>query len=231
VLNPNTTPTPTPTDPSVVNPIPNLNPHLTGNPNPTPRAPPASGCTILPAPPRTYRDAVVLPSPLPPSPSDTYDTTTVPKSRKNTPHDAPHASRPHTQSLLANCALSAPPQTSATPLDSNFCFHGTAINPDNGKIDGYYRELLTCSTAPLWATTNCLEIGRLFQGLGPHSDMPTGTNCCFFIHKHEMPSHKRATYIRIVCADRPEKTIPQRVRWTAGGGSCHLHWQCQHQDC
>ena len=32
-----------------------------------------------------------------------------------------------------------------------------------------------------------------------------------------MPSHKRATYIRIVCADRPEKTIPQRVRWTAGG--------------
>ena len=221
VLNPN--PTPNPTDPSVINPTPNPNPHLAGNPNPTPnstpRAPPASGSLILPAPPRTYRDAVVLPSPLPPSPSDTYDTTTVPKSRrrrKNTPRDAPHASQPHTQSLLANCALSAPPPTSATPLATNFCFHGTAINPDNGKIAGY-RELLTCSTAPLWATANGLEIGRLFQGLGPHSDMPTGTNCCFFIHKHEMPSHKRATYIRIVCADRPEKNIPQRVRWTAGG--------------
>jgi hypothetical protein len=118
--------------------------------------------------------------------------------------------------LLANCALSAPPQTSSTPLATNFCFHGTAINPNNGKIAGY-RELLTCSTAPLWATSNGLEIGQLFQGLGPHSDMPTGTNCCFFIHKHEMPSHKRATYIRIVCADRPEKTIPQQVRWTAGG--------------
>ncbi len=50
-----------------------------------------------------------------------------------------------------------------------------------------------------------------------HSDMPTGTNCCFFIHKHEMPSYKCATYIRIVCADRPEKTIPQCIHWTAGG--------------
>jgi hypothetical protein len=112
--------------------------------------------------------------------------------------------------------LSAPPITSATPLVTDFCFHGTAINPDNGKIANY-KELLTCSTAPLWATANSLEIGWLFQGLGPHSAMPTGTNCCFFVHKHNMPAHKRATYIRIVCANRPEKTIPQRVRWTAGG--------------
>ena len=84
VLNPN--PTPNPTDPSGINPTPNPNPHLAGNPNPTPnptpRAPPTSGSLILPAPPRTYRDAVVLPKTLPPSPSDTYDTTTVPKSRR-----------------------------------------------------------------------------------------------------------------------------------------------------
>ena len=112
--------------------------------------------------------------------------------------------------------LSAPPITSATPLVTDFCFHGTAINPDNGKIANY-KELLTCSTAPLWATANSLEIGWLFQGLGPHSAMPTGTNCCFFIHKHNMLTHKCATYIRIVCADRPGKTIPQRICWTAGG--------------
>jgi len=155
---------------------------------------------ILPAPPRTYRDAVVLPSPLPPSPSDTYDTTTVPKSRrrrKNTPRDAPHASQPHTQSLLANCALSAPPPTSATPLATNFCFHGTAINPDNGKIAGY-RELLTCSTAPLWATANGLEIGRLFQGLGPHSDMPTVLIAVFSFISMKCP-HTNAPLTSALC--------------------------------
>ena len=32
-----------------------------------------------------------------------------------------------------------------------------------------------------------------------------------------MPSYKCATYIRIVCANRPEKTIPQCIHWTAGG--------------
>jgi len=148
----------------------------------------------------------VLPSPLPPSFPVTYETTTAPKSccccHKNTPRAAPHAGRPHIQSFLANVALSVPPQTSATPLVTDFCFHGTAINPDNSKISEY-KELLTCSTAPQWATANSLEIGRLFQGLGPHSDMPMGTNCCFFIRKHDLPSHKRATYIRILCAIPP----------------------------
>ena len=62
-----------------------------------------------------------------------------------------------------------------------------------------------------------MEIGRLFQGLGPTSTMPTGTDCCFFVHKHDIPYGKKPTYIRIVCADRPEKACPQCVRWTAGG--------------
>ena len=54
--------------------------------------------------------------------------------------------------------------------------------------------------------------------LVPNSTMPTGTNCCFFINKHDMPSHN----LRIVCADRPEKTIPQCVCWTTGG-NCVLY--------
>ena len=130
---------------------------------------------LLPVAPRSLQHhlaPVVLPRTLPPSPPVTYKTTNAPKSRcrhKNTPRAAPHAGHPHTPSLLANFALSAPPQTSTTrPLDTNFCFHGTAINPDNGKIAGY-KELLTCSTAPLWATSNGLEIGQLFQGLEPHA--------------------------------------------------------------
>ena len=98
----------------------------------------------------------------------------------------------------------------------HYCLHGSAINPDTGK-SAEYRELLKSSASPLWAAANGNEIGRLFQGLGKLSDMPSGSNCCYFIPKHKIPPGKKPTYIRIVCADRPEKENPHRVRWTAGG--------------
>lgn len=74
VLNP--TPNPNPTTQSVA--IPTPNPYLADNPtpNPIPKSPPASCPTIIPAPPRTYRNAVIavmLPSPLSPSPPVTYE--------------------------------------------------------------------------------------------------------------------------------------------------------------
>ena len=80
----------------------------------------------------------------------------------------------------------------APPLE--YCFHGTAINPvDTGKIASY-RDLVTSSTAALWEThTQSLKIGQLFQGLGPASTMPTGTNCYAFIHKHEIPTKTKPT--------------------------------------
>jgi hypothetical protein len=69
------------------------------------------------------------------------------------------------------------------------------------------------NSAPAWKATrlywdevNGKEIGRLFQGLGHTSSMPEGTNTLFFIHKAQPPEHKKPTYIRIICADRPKKT-------------------------
>ena len=47
--------------------------------------------------------------------------------------------------------------------------------------------------------------------------MPTGTDTIFFIHPNQMPNGCKATYLQIVCADRPEKTQPRRVRHTIGG--------------
>jgi hypothetical protein len=38
-----------------------------------------------------------------------------------------------------------------------------------------------------------------------------------FISVAQIPIGKKATYIRVVCAYRPEKEVPQRVRWTIGG--------------
>jgi hypothetical protein len=58
---------------------------------------------------------------------------------------------PEHVALSANLVIKPPPVT-------EYCFHGTAVNPDTGTIAGY-KELLTCSTASLWDTANGLEIG------------------------------------------------------------------------
>ena len=152
---------------------------------------------------------------------NSYDTVITKRNAHPIQHATPVPARNSQQSnntCTNGTALSAihdhAPTLTAPPLA--YCFHGTAVNPDTGKI-AKYRDLLQSSTAALWELANGMEIGRLFQGLGPTSDMPTGTNCCFFINKHDIPPGKKPTYIRIVCADRPEKAIPQRVRWTAGG--------------
>ena len=61
------------------------------------------------------------------------------------------------------------------------------------------------------------EMGRCFQGLGPNSKMTKGTDTCFFINVKDLPKDRKATYLRIVVADRPEKDNPRRVRFTVGG--------------
>ena len=53
--------------------------------------------------------------------------------------------------------------------------------------------------------------------------MPTGTNTMFFIPITAIPKHKKATYLRIVAAYRPEKANPHRVRFTVGGD--HIDYQ------
>ena len=81
----------------------------------------------------------------------------------------------------------------------HWCCHGTAINPDTGNI-AEYKELSGCSDAAHWQHSNTDEIGRMFQGLGPDSYMPTGTNTLWFIDRKDLPKHKKTTYLRVVCA-------------------------------
>ena len=97
-----------------------------------------------------------------------------------------------------------------------WALHSTAINPDTQSV-AEYDELSKCSDGDLWIQANTEEFGRLAQGLGKDSDMPTGTDTIFFIHPSQMPNGRKATYLRIVCADRPEKPQPRRVRHTIGG--------------
>ena len=104
-------------------------------------------------------------------------------------------------------------------VDTNYkhvALHSTAINPNTGNVAKYY-ELSQCSNGKYWTNSNAQEIGRLAQGLGPNSNMPTGTNTIFFIPKNQIPAGRKVTYLRIICADCPEKPEPRRVRWTASG--------------
>ena len=44
-----------------------------------------------------------------------------------------------------------------------------------------------------------------------------GTNTIFFKSYDELPKDRKATYLNMVVDYRPQKTDPERVRWTVGG--------------
>jgi hypothetical protein len=148
-------------------------------------------------------------TPKPPAPPALHIPPTLPNNRRR-------STRKRRATLKARAA-----KCTTTPLGNDlppehWCCHGTAVNPDTGNI-AQYKELSTSSDAAHWQYSNTDEIGRMFQGLGPDSYMPTGTNTLWFIDRKDIPKHKKPTYVRVVCADRPEKPNTRRVRWTAGG--------------
>jgi hypothetical protein len=103
--------------------------------------------------------------------------------------------------------------------DAYHCaLHSTAINPDTGHT-AEYRELRACSDGDKWINSCADEIGRLRNGrTNANGQIIKGTNTLFFIPISAMPKDRKATYIRIVCADRPEKMDEtRRVRFTVGG--------------
>jgi hypothetical protein len=103
--------------------------------------------------------------------------------------------------------------------DAYHCaLHSTAINPDTGHT-AEYRELRACTDGNKWINSCADEIGRLCNGrTNSNGKIIAGTNTIFFIPIAAMPKDRKATYVRIVCADRPEKKEePRRVRFTVGG--------------
>ena len=66
------------------------------------------------------------------------------------------------------------------------------------------------------ATLN--DVGRLTDGrVGNSYVVPTGT--IEFIYAPNLHKEKKATYLRVVCDYRPQKDLPERVRWTVGGNN------------
>ncbi len=126
-------------------------------------------------------------------------------------HGTRLASRLRHISAAARTTILAAART-AHSAPAHFALHGNAFNPDTGKL-AEYRELSQCSEGPLWQHSNADEIGRLAQGHGEEK----GTNTMFFIKVTDIPKGRKATYLRVVAALRPEKANPRRVRWTVGG--------------
>ena len=86
-----------------------------------------------------------------------------------------------------------------------YALFSNAINTDTGK-PAEYLELSKSSRGKLWIDGMTLEIGKLL-----------GTETVKFIHINDIPKGTKITYAKIVCADRPEKENPIRVRLTIGG--------------
>jgi hypothetical protein len=89
-----------------------------------------------------------------------------------------------------------------------------AIHPDTGRTVEY-PALLKSTDGEHWEESNCEEIGRLAQGYLPN--IPKGTNTLHFVKFSSIPKDRKVAYLRLVVADRPQKTNPRRVRWTVGG--------------
>ena len=65
----------------------------------------------------------------------------------------------------------------------------------------------------MWLTSGENEFGRLFQGYGTTE----GTDVLDWIHRAQVPQHKKVTYLRYTVGIRPEKSETHRTRITAGG--------------
>ncbi len=110
------------------------------------------------------------------------------------------------------CHVAASATTQDPTLAPEYAFHGNAFNPDTGKL-AEYSKLSHSSDGTMWQASNAMEIYCLAQGHGKI----TGTNTMFFILVLAIPHNKKATYLRIVCAHRPEKEVPHCICWTVGG--------------
>jgi hypothetical protein len=89
----------------------------------------------------------------------------------------------------------------------------SVMHPVTGKEMEYSALMKDPCLQPLWARGFGNECGRLFQGI---RDIP-GTDKCFFVELKNIPTERKITYGKIVCAYKPHKQEKERVRLTVDG--------------
>jgi hypothetical protein len=100
--------------------------------------------------------------------------------------------------------------------DTTHAVHA-ALHVDSGK-NIEYQALLKSSDGHIWECSCTKEIAHLAQRF-PASGIPAskGTNTLFFIPITAMPAGRKATYLRLIISDQPQKAQPHHVRFTIGG--------------
>jgi hypothetical protein len=92
-----------------------------------------------------------------------------------------------------------------------------------------YNQLRLGPDSKLWIQGATNEMGRLAQGLDS-SDLE-GTNTIHFIKHTDLPTGRKATYLRVVANYKPTKKEPHRIRFTAGGDRIEYHGRVSTQTC
>jgi hypothetical protein len=113
--------------------------------------------------------------------------------------------------------------TANTCDTDEYAYLGHAIHPDTGLIASY-KQLRNSSQGDEWEKGNADEWGRLLNGNG--TTMATGTNTMKFVALADIPKNTVCTYLSLVCAYRPEKAMPFRVRAVVGGDRLHYDGNC-----
>jgi len=160
----------------------------------------AAALRVEPTPPREPSPTIIPPD----------DDVTVPRNNRTHRTPPPPAQRSQPAQHPRRSPRNHAPH--AAHFGQHTAHHGNAFDPNTGEL-AEYGVLSRSTDGALWQAANTTEIHRLAQG----TTTTPGTNTMFFIPVTAIPHGKQATYLRIVCAHQPEKSIPHRVRWTVGG--------------
>ena len=124
------------------------------------------------------------------------------------------------------CPTDPTPHTAhATAQQPTFPAHAywtanAVVDPATG-LALEYNALRLGPDSQLWIQGASNEMGRLAQGLA--STALAGTNTIHFIKHTDLPTGRKATYLRVVATYKPTKKEPHRIRFTAGGDRIEYH--------
>jgi hypothetical protein len=103
-------------------------------------------------------------------------------------------------------------------IQHTFSINAAVLNNSTGTLEEYH-QLIKGNEGELWQGGAYKELARLAQGCKKRGLM--GTNTTHFIDHQIKPSHKKATYARIVSEYRVQKSDPYCIRITVGGDQIH----------
>jgi hypothetical protein len=168
---------------------------------------------------KTKTGKATTPSADPPTAAPTYQNSTGPvgqRRRRQQRRLAPHARPAPAVTATPTHGHNTRSMNSQLLVSPSGTHHSAskAINPDTGVLSEY-RKLRKSSRGEQWEQAAADKIGRLTQGNLPH--MTTGTNTMAFIRRNQVPHDRKDLDLKIVSADKPNKAIKERIRFTVRG--------------